>query len=233
MQRFRLFQSKTEPVEPAPAKRISLYPSSDDLAPLDNSSRDDELNDLSYEDALLDTEARLFFMSEAKRSEVPDPSASFAKLLARIESPAPVATPREVVTPQFARKPGLAQALRGVVTGTAASKLMPAGVALLLLVTVLGPSIAQRVLPQDPVQANLFTDGAPAIESPVAPRTDEDPSLVPGPERTYPDYDRLLGLEAPKLHPVELGMKPQERALWERLHPEYFGQYKRTKFGPE
>jgi hypothetical protein len=44
---------------------------------------------------------------------------------------------------------------------------------------------------------------------------------------------KSVSSRAAMLHPVEMGMKPNQRELWVRAFPEYFEYYGDSMFGPQ
>lgn len=202
-------------------------------------------NDLTYKDALLDTQARLFFRSELGHAEPSDPQGAFGELLSKIEATLPAtsgcaevekAQPQRRTTPRHSPhlanplrpRPAFAQSLRAALSNSFAARVVPGGVALALILFVLGSNAAQ-------LRGGLVgQDGLPLGSDAGAP-----PELREAPAQGSSTSSQVSQVvvssiaEAPTLHPVEMGMRPHDLALWEQLSPRDFGKYARTKFGPE
>jgi hypothetical protein len=198
-------------------------------------------NDLSYEDALVDTQARLFFRSELGDTDPADPSRTLKALMARIEKernfageeiksiPAgPVSAP----VPVSGVVNGFLSSARRAISGALVSRIVPGGVALVLLLSVLGADIAQ-VLRTEPYRGLFVTaelESQTPFPSNPGPQDPTDTSVfVAGPLSPLMDVPSRAAL----LHPVELGMKPNQRELWVRAFPEYFEYYGDTMSGPQ
>jgi hypothetical protein len=245
MLRKKLFNKLFHKYHSSDADNIELFSLGEEETAAPHYGSHHEVNDLSYEDALLDTQARLFFRSEpGSSSESVDPSESFAKVMARIEShsrpntkqvvpelPRLPAENESVQLPLSGRStPAFAQRLRRVVSGGTASRLVPNGVALLLLIMILGSDAAHLLRTDDYSRLHIAPD-QPGADRPMSRESGSSPGspvLISAPV-PQPQYNTL---KTASLHPIEMGMRRNEREMWIQIAPEYFS-YRRTKFGPE
>ena len=232
MLRTKLLNRITRHARPSAEEDVSLYPThpANGLSDMCQPSE----NDLSYEDALVDTQARLFFRSELGNADMPDPSLALGSLLSRIEGAQEpgVVPPRPAVVSPLNRRtaPSFAQALRRSLSGAIATRIVPSGVALLFLLTVLGSDLAQ-LLRTDTSSGYSISDPVNSTRAPNKYHQPQDKLGALGQAPQLPQAS--VPLSAAQLHPVEMGMEPNERDRWARANPQFFDYYERTKIGPE
>jgi hypothetical protein len=210
---------------------ITLYPSNQNGSLADMCS--DGEHDLSYEDALVDTQARLFFRSELGREEPALPNLAFASLLERIEERAPVksaaaALPLEGKAEKVSRTEG---GFRRGLSGSFVSRLIPSTVALLLLIMALGTDLASYLRTENgPDGMKTFAERRPGSLT-----VQQELELLRRPYRPFKVASHAASVpsSAAMIHPVEMGMKPNERDIWAQAAPHAFTSYKRGQFGPE
>jgi hypothetical protein len=201
-----------------------------------------ELDDLSYEDAVLDTQARLIFRAELGQAEAPNPELAFSKLMARVQAandsapepvsgnPAPALTPvpAKTAAPRTPFLPQLASAIRLRISGVATSRLTPSMMALILVLMVLG-SDAVRILQSDPgffadtppVRTVLAPGGSDPVGTQPPPQANRQPSTIRVP---YNTTDAML-------HPFEVEPLDDTRSGMGQHNREE--AYRRARFGPK
>lgn len=232
----KFLKRNTRHAAPTAVEEVTLFPShvSDRFADMCQPSE----NDLSYEDALVDTQARLFFRADLDQAGLRDPSVTFGSVLSRIErhqraalqahsgaQRARVSGPALVTSAGS----GFLSSLKRALAGALVTRIVPGGVALLFAVTVLGSDVAQWLHGES--QPSSAPNSERANDTHLALATfnpqPEAPTTLPGlPQLNVTARTALL-------HPVEQGMKANERELWVRAFPEYFRSYKNSRSGPQ
>jgi hypothetical protein len=237
MQRIELL-NRIFRTAPHISEEITLFPVNSNGSLSDMCSDGD--HDLSYEDALVDTQARLFFRSELGREVPTQPSLAFASLLERLEETAP-ATSIAAVDPvsvaerqenSAERGTGTRGRLKRGLSGSLVSRLVPSTVALLLVVMALGTDLASYLRPEGrPDGMRTFGESGSGSSLTVQQELD----LLRRPSRPIVVTTSLVSVpsSAAMIHPVEMGMKPNERDAWAQAAPHAFTSYERGKFGPE
>jgi hypothetical protein len=234
MLRTKLLNKITRHARPSTEEDASLYP--ERIAPGLSEMCQTSDNDLSYEDALIDTQARLFYHRELGQAGAPEPTVTLSALFSRIEkaqqqtdSIETIADPAPRVTSE---RPSILPVLRQKLAGTFVTRFAPGGVALLLLLSMLGTDIAMLLRNDPPSERSV---GIPGESDALAPQpVRRRPSSINSlPARTTPDLLGNVPSSAAQLHPVELGMDPADREEWARLYPQFFDLVRRTDFGPE
>ncbi len=138
---YRRWQART--------RKPGLFPRERTEGVLDTSrgSQDDlSYSDLTYDDALLDTQLRLFFYSEFRNADAPE--GTLDRVLQTIEQhhakeARAKATFPSLPSSSLSGATHALQALRGVLTGPTVARIVPGGVALMLVLASLGPNLSQ------------------------------------------------------------------------------------------
>ena len=232
MLRTKLLNRIARNARPSAEDEASLYPThtSPGLTAICQTSD----NDLSYEDALVDTQARLFYHRELGQASAPEPTVALSAVLSRIEKTQERTELIETIadtSPRVTREsPSILAVLRQKLTGTFVTRFAPGGVALLLLISLLGTDITTllRTDYQSERSVGILGESDTLAPLPVRRRSSSDNTIL-----TPPDPLANVPSSAAQLHPVELGMDPADREHWARLYPQFFDLLKRTDFGPE
>lgn len=158
-------------------------------------------NDRSYADALLDLQLRLFLRSEYGRAK--PPSNIFQKVLWAIERHQQQSASRrvQVRVPQFFAR--LGRTVRGAIASATVERMLPAGVSLLLVISIFGNNIQQLLgVDEDLVVGNglsgLVTPlDTSNVDSIVAPSSSAN---LPGASVSHPparqSFDNSTGSSA-------------------------------------
>src|SRR5262245_55023319 len=143
---MKMFRLSLKILSRRPSSEPGLFPSDCPLDSLPVAGTDAadplQLNDLSYKDALLDRQIATFLQTEYGEASAADPRHSLSAVLHSIES-------RE---PSVVRRPSFAlpvanwfQAAYRLVNGPGVARLVPGGVALMLLLSVFGADVTSML----------------------------------------------------------------------------------------